>query len=1104
MGSIDNSADCMSREQNNNFIWMALAMLLLITVGFLSYNALATIKEQHKRNLTDNLISVLRTTNNAVDLWIHDRTDDTEHIASRPDTVRLIKELLHLSPTREELIKSPALGELRDILGKLMQEHDDDGFFIISPERISIGSMHNENLGTVNLLESNGKYLDNVFKGKAQVVLPMRSDVPIPGIDGKLVDGEPTMFIAVPVFDEDGSVIAAFTIRLDPFKHFSRVMELARIGESSDIYAFDSTARLLTESRFNDQLRKIGLLGENERSTLSVSLRDPGDSLLYGYKPSLDREAQPLTLMARDALKGMPGINLKGYRDYRGMPVVGTWLWNGEHQFGLAAEMDVSEAYQGYNIIKNVVLFVLSITVLFFVAITSFIIRRNINVSSANERLNHEIRERERAMDELKSVTASKDELAHEMDERRRFENALMESEEKMRSISDAAMDAIIVIDSDVNVIYWNPAAEEIYGYTCEEAMGANMAELIIPERLREGMLRGFASFVNSGEGAFVGKTVEMTAIRKDGNEFRVEHSVSSLKKGGRWCAVGISKDITGRKEAEEALKSESDIRSNLLKISEVTALTTDMDRLLKDVVDTTHEFVGSNFTLSYLWEEETKCFRPASGAGITEDIAPFFMTEPIDGDVEFINSAFQSGRVSILRNLTGEVHKDIETSGLFKWLGPVPGCAVIPLIGRQKWLGLILTFCKGTHHEEIEDCPLEKKKVLLQAVTNNVSTSLEEAKHYKDSVNTAMELSRKVETIQTMSEIGKSILSTHESNVILKTTIKMISRLISCDLVRIVLVDMENNELDFMRGFDEDFMSHDNIVSFDDSNIIDVVMNARPQYIPDLHSLSSRKFIEADLLKRGFVSVLRVPVVIKGNVFAVLGAMSSQRAGFSSEDRDILEKLASQIGIALENARLLTDLEELFIGTVKVLAGTIEAKSSWTRGHSDRVTEFSVEIGRKLGMNEDELKELRLAGLLHDIGKISIHEDILNKTEKLTEMELQVIRMHPSKGADMVLPIKPLQGIIPAIKYHHENYDGTGYPDGIVGDDIPLMARILAVADTADAMGANRPYREGLSMIVIVGELKRCSGTQFDPVVVDAFLETLEINNFPKPAANS
>ena len=1104
MDSMDNSADSMNLKQGNSYVWVALAMLLLITVGFLSYNALGTIKEQHQRNLTDTLISVLRTTNNAVHLWIHDRTDDTEHIASRPDTVRLTKELLHLSPTKEALVKSPALGELRDILGKLLQEHNDNGFFIISPERISIGSMHNENLGTVNLLETNGKYLDNVFDGKAQVVMPIRPDVPTPGIDGKLVKGEPTMFVVVPVFDDNGSVIAAFTICLDPFKHFTRVMALARIGDSSDIYAFDSAAMLLTESRFNDQLRKVGLLGENERSTLSVSLRDPGDSLLYGYKPTLDRDAQPLTLMARNALKGIPGINLKGYRDYRGVPVVGTWLWNGDHQFGLAAEMDFSEAYQGYNIIKNVVLFVLSITILFFVAVASFIIRRNINVSSTNTRLNHEVQKRERAMDELKSVTASKDELAHEMEERRRFENALMESEEKMRSISDAAMDAIIMIDSNVNVTYWNPAAEKIYGYKYEEAMGANIAELIIPEKYREDMLRGFASFITSGEGAFVGKAVEMTARRKDGSEFRVEHSLSSLKKEGHWCAVGISKDITGRKETEEALKSEADIRSNLLKISEATALTTDMDRLLKDVVNTTHEFVCSNFTLSYIWEEDTKCFRPACGAGITEDIAPFFMTEPINGDVEFINNAFVSGRVSILRNSTGKVHKDIEKSGLFKWLGPVPGCAVIPLIGRQNRLGLILTFCNGTHHEKIEDCSLEKRTVLLQAVANNVSTSLEEAKHYKDSVNTTMELSRKVETIQTMSEIGKSILSTHESSVILKTTIKMISRLISCDLVRIILVDKQNKKLDFMRGFDEENMSHDNVVSFNDSIITDVVMNARPQYIPDLHSLSNPKFIESDLLERGFISVLRVPVVIKGNVFAVLGAMSGRRAGFSSEDRDILEKLASQIGVALENARLLTDLEELFIGTVKVLAGTIEAKSSWTRGHSDRVTEFSVDIGKRLGMNEDELKDLKLAGLLHDIGKISVHEDILNKPEKLTEIELQIIRMHPSKGADMVLPIKPLRDIIPAIKYHHENYDGTGYPEGVAGDDIPLMARILAVADTADAMGANRPYRKGLSMVVIVGELKRCSGKQFDPLVVDAFLETLEISNFPKPAANS
>ena len=185
-------------------------------------------------------------------------------------------------------------------------------------------------------------------------------------------------------------------------------------------------------------------------------------------------------------------------------------------------------------------------------------------------------------------------------------------------------------------------------------------------------------------------------------------------------------------------------------------------------------------------------------------------------------------------------------------------------------------------------------------------------------------------------------------------------------------------------------------------------------------------------------------------------------------------------------------EIHDLFLSALSSLASAIEAKSQWTKGHSERVTTYALKIGREMGLSDDVLDDLSIAGLLHDIGKIGTYDGILDKPEKLTDEEYEIVKKHPEKGVDVLLPIKQLKHIIPWIRGHHERYDSRGYPDGLKGEEIPLQARILAVADTFDSMTAERPYRETPGKEKTVEELKRCSGTQFDPKVVEAFLRTI------------
>ena len=190
--------------------------------------------------------------------------------------------------------------------------------------------------------------------------------------------------------------------------------------------------------------------------------------------------------------------------------------------------------------------------------------------------------------------------------------------------------------------------------------------------------------------------------------------------------------------------------------------------------------------------------------------------------------------------------------------------------------------------------------------------------------------------------------------------------------------------------------------------------------------------------------------------------------------------------------------LEQAYLDMVQTLRYTVEAKDSYTRGHSDRVSEYSVLIGERVGLPAEQIKTLRIGGLFHDIGKIGIPDSILLKPAKLTDEEYSQIKNHPSIGAHILGSAAIFQDIIPIVKHHHERYDGNGYPSKLKGEEIPYLARIAAVADTFDAMTSRRSYRGPIDVEHVKEEIKRCEGTQFDPQIAEVFIEILN-NDFDK-----
>lgn len=234
---------------------------------------------------------------------------------------------------------------------------------------------------------------------------------------------------------------------------------------------------------------------------------------------------------------------------------------------------------------------------------------------------------------------------------------------------------------------------------------------------------------------------------------------------------------------------------------------------------------------------------------------------------------------------------------------------------------------------------------------------------------------------------------------------------------------------------------------------------------------------------------LIAVPLQRQDQVLGCLFGVDKVNGDFDSVDAKLLSSIANESAIYLENARLFDDVSELMMGVMRSLTSAVDAKDTYTCGHSERVAMLSQRLAKEFGLGAEQVKRIEMAGILHDVGKIGVPEAVLHKTGKLTSDEFEQMKKHPQIGARILSDIRQIQDLIPGVLHHHERYDGKGYPAGLSGQKIPLMGRIICVADCFDAMTSNRTYRRALPLEVALIEVRRCAGTQFDPQLAEAFL---------------
>jgi PAS domain S-box-containing protein len=327
--------------------WVFVAVLSVVILAS-TWGVIQHIDENTKSDVAKSLQTALKTSQVSIRSQLEEQKKSAKVWAKDKQIIAAVGELIGLPTHAATLINSQAQKNLRTWLTPVFRTTGYRGFFIIGKNNLSLASTRDNNIGVTNLLSQQEGFLDKIWAGQTEISIPQISDVPLIGKSGDLIHDSSTMFVATPIKFADEKVKAILVFRIDPHDVFAPTFEHGRLGESGETYAFSKDGLMISESRFNDHLIKIGLLSSNH-SDLKIMVRDPGINMVLGGKPRLPRNKQPLTRMAQNATVKQDGLDLTGYADYRGVPVVGAWLWDEQLNFGIATEIDVDEAYATFK-----------------------------------------------------------------------------------------------------------------------------------------------------------------------------------------------------------------------------------------------------------------------------------------------------------------------------------------------------------------------------------------------------------------------------------------------------------------------------------------------------------------------------------------------------------------------------------------------------------------------------------------------------------------------------------------------------------------------------------------------------------------------------------
>ncbi len=554
--------------KNKNLLLFSVITVVLI--GGVSYRVHQAIAENERNKVAESLHAVLDTTHQAISSWINEQETVSRIWAKSLEVKQGVGPLLASHQNRQALINHPVQKILRKQLKSVITDNNFQDYYIIDRDNFSIAASIDENVGIKSLLAEQDEFLRSLWSDKVTISVPVKSDIPFPDKNRIVRARLPVMFVGAPVKNEKDKLIAVLIFRINPYDEFTAILQKGHLGDTGETYAFDKNGTMLSTSLFEDQSYEIGLLEPNQKSILNIQLRDPGVNLFL-EKSNLNKDEWPLTKMALDATSGISGLDVNGYRDYRGILVVGAWYWDDKIGFGIATEVDYKEAFKNLNTIRivNIILTVLTILLAIGGAANLLISRRLKEADNALRQANDELEEKVRTR--TRDIERINEELKNEIIERGKIQSILREERDLAEGMIDTAQAIILVLDQNARIVRINKYMEELSGYTQEEVKGKDWIKTFLPDNDQERIQEVFNE-------AIINKPTRGNMnpiVTKNGKERMIEWYDKTLKDANGETAglLAIGHDVTERilteKSSSELLSQNRNLMQRMFQIQE-------------------------------------------------------------------------------------------------------------------------------------------------------------------------------------------------------------------------------------------------------------------------------------------------------------------------------------------------------------------------------------------------------------------------------------------------------------------------------------------------------------------------------------------------------